>query len=109
MLLISRHCRVLDAMYQKFIITDDGVLRLGKVYHHRNLLRRNEGCSFGGGLWRFDEERRVVVLYGRSFEFGPPEFAHLACVDWDSVELAPAPLFYQPHWPYDDTLIFVCE
>ena len=45
-------------MYQKFIITDDGELRFGNVYHHRNLLRWDESCHYGGGLWRIDKDPR---------------------------------------------------
>ena len=70
-------------MYQKFIITDNGELRFGKVYHHRNLLRWDECCPYGGGLWRVDESRGIVILYGRSFEFGVPSFDGLKYVDWD--------------------------
>lgn len=92
-------------LYKKFIITDDGTLRFGEVYHHRNLLRGGECCLCGGGLWRIDDERGIVVLYGRSFEFGPPSFSAPLFADWDSIDGVERPLFYQPHWPYDETLI----
>ncbi|MBO5921645.1 MAG: hypothetical protein J6Q48_04580 [Bacteroidaceae bacterium] len=91
--------------YQKFVITDEGELRFGKVYHHRNLLRWGESCPNGGGLWRVDEERGAVVLYGRSFEFGTPEFGNLKYVNWDGIDGMERPIFYQPHWPYDETLV----
>ena len=94
-------------MYQKFIITDEGELRFGNVYHHRNLLRWDEGCSYGGGLWRVDEEREAVILYGRSFEFGTPEFGGLRYVNWGGIDGVERPIFYQPHWPYDETLVSV--
>ena len=94
-------------MYQKFIITDGGELRFGNVYHHRNLLRWDESCSNGGGLWRIDEERGAVVLYGRSLEFGTPSFDGLRFVNWDSIDGKERPIFYQPHWPYDETLQIV--
>lgn len=38
-------------MYQKFIINQDGVLKFGNVYQHRDLLKWNEDCLYGGGLW----------------------------------------------------------
>ena len=41
-------------MYQKFIITQDGVLRFGNVYQHRELLKWGETCPHGGGLWKRD-------------------------------------------------------
>ena len=42
-------------MYQKFIINQDGVLKFGRVYMHRDLLAWNEECPYGGGLWKIDE------------------------------------------------------
>ena len=92
-------------MYQKFIITDDGVLKFGNVYHHRNLLRWDEGCRYGGGLWRIDETRGIVILYGRSFEFGAPSFECVRYINRDGIDGVERPVFYQPHWPYDETLI----
>ena len=59
-------------MYQKFIINQDGVLKFGRVYLHKDLLQPGEQCVFGGGLWKIDEGRRAILLYGRSFDFGPP-------------------------------------
>lgn len=94
-------------MYKKFIITNEGELKFGTVYHHRDLLRWDESCPYGGGLWRVDEPRGAVVLYGRSFEFGAPSFSNLKYVAWDGIDGKERPLFYQPHWPYDDTLIAV--
>ena len=92
-------------MYQKFIITGDGELKFGNVYHHRNLLRWNEDCLYGGGLWRIDDARGAVVLYGRSFEFGPPLLEHLRYVNWDGIDGNERLVFYQPHWPYDEALV----
>lgn len=100
---------MVNCMYRKFIITSDGELRFGNVYHHRNLLRWNETCDYGGGLWRIDQERDIMVLYGRSFEFGAPSFAALKYVNWDGADGKARPLFYQPHWPYDEALIPVAE
>ena len=92
-------------MYQKFVITDEGELKFGNVYHHRNLLQWDESCPYGGGLWRIDEERGAVVLYGRSFEYGAPSFENLKYVNWDSIDGKERALLYQPHWPYDETLV----
>ena len=64
-------------MYQKFIINQDGVLKFGHVYLHKDLLARDERCLYGGGLWKIDEGRRAILLYGRSFDFGAPDFHHL--------------------------------
>ena len=92
-------------MYQKFIITDEGVLKFGNVYHHRNLLACDENCPYGGGLWRIDESRKMVLLFGRSFEFGTPDFSFLSYVNRSGIGNIDYPLFYQSHWPYDETLV----
>ena len=92
-------------MYQKFVITGEGMLKFGNVYHHRNLLRWDEECSNGGGLWRVDEERKIILLFGRSFEFGAPDFSSLVCVNRDGIGNVEYPLFYQPLWPYNETLV----
>ena len=92
-------------MYQKFIITNNGELKFGKVYHHRNLLHWDEECLYGGGLWRIDEGRDIVVLYGRSFEFGTPSFEGLKYINWDGIDGKERPVFYQLRWPYDEALV----
>ena len=92
-------------MYQKFIITGEGELRFGNVYHHRNLLRWDEDCPYGGGLWRVDEERGAVVLYGRSFAFGTPQFEYVRRIEWSGTGGTPRPLFYLPHWPSEEQLV----
>jgi hypothetical protein len=95
-------------MYRKFIITDEGELRFGIVYQHRELLGWNERCPYGGGLWEYDAERGCVLLYGRSFAFGAPDFSEVRSVDWGSLGEAPCPLFYMPRWPSDESLCPVC-
>lgn len=91
-------------MYNKFIITGDGVLRFGTVYLHRELLKCGEKCVYGGGLWKIDEGRGVVVLYGRSFDFGPPDFDYVSRIEWGTLG-SPRTLLYQPHWPDGETFI----
>ena len=54
-------------MFQKFIINREGVLKFGRVYLHRDMLAPGEQCTYGGGLWKIDEGRGAIVLYGRSF------------------------------------------
>lgn len=92
-------------MYQKFIITQDGVLRFGHVYQHRDLLAWNEDCPYGGGLWKVDEGRRAILLYGRSFAFGPPQLEQVMRIEWSGTGGAPCPLFYLPHWPSEERLV----
>lgn len=90
-------------MYQKFIITQDGVLRFGTVYLHRDLLQFDEQCE-GGGFWKKDEERNAILLYGRSFDFGQPQFQYVRRIDWNGINENPLPLFYVPNWPQEDCL-----
>ena len=92
-------------MYQKFIITQDGVLRFGRVYQHCDLLAWGEECPYGGGLWKVDEERRAILLYGRSFRFGPPELEKVRRIEWSGTGGAPRPLLYVPHWPSEEGLV----
>lgn len=89
-------------MFQKFIIDANGTLRFGNVYLHRDMLKPGERCIYGGGLWKVDNHRGAVVLYGRSFDFGPPDFAFLKRIDWSRLGGAEHPLLYLPHWP-DET------
>lgn len=90
-------------MYQKFIITDSGHLRFGQVYLHRELLDPGEDCT-GGGLWKIDEERRCILLFGRSFDFGGPDFSIVHEIEWGSLHRSPMPLFYVPHYPALDPM-----
>ena len=92
-------------MYQKFIITQDGVLKFGNVYQHSDLLDWGEECPYGGGLWKRDEGRKAILLYGRSFAFGAPDFNHVRRIDWRGVGGTPSPLLYVPRWPNEDSLI----
>lgn len=92
-------------MYQKFIITQDGVLKFGKVYQHVDLLDWGEKCPYGGGLWKKDECRRAILLYGRSFAFGTPDLNQVRRIDWRGVGGTPSPLFFVPHWPNENLLV----
>ena len=84
-------------MFQKFIINRDGVLKFGRVYLHRDMLSPGEQCTYGGGLWKIDEGRGAIVLYGRSFDFGPPDFDFVTRIDWSGLGGTPRPLLYLPH------------
>ena len=78
-------------MFQKFIINRDGVLKFGHVYLHRDMLAPGEQCTYGGGLWKIDEGRGAIVLYGRSFDFGPPDFDYVKKIDWTGLGGTPRP------------------
>lgn len=91
-------------MYQKFIINQDGVLKFGNVYLHKDLLKRGEKCIYGGGLWKIDHSRKAILLYGRSFDFGPPDFSYVKRIDWSGTGGTPYSLLYLPQWP-DETVV----
>ena len=84
-------------MYQKFIITNDGVLKFGHVYLHRDMLPIGEDDCHGGGLWKIDHSRNAILLFGRSFDFGGPDFNYVRRIDWTGVGGRPLPLFFLPH------------
>lgn len=82
--------------HPKFIITTGGHLRLGMVTLHRDLLQPHEDC-LGGGFYEFDYAGNILVLSGKSFDYGPP---HWGKVD---VLLVPEayrgiPIVYRDHW-----------
>ena len=91
-------------MYQKFIITQEGVLRFGTVYMHRDLLHDGEACEYGGGFWKKDDARNIILLYGRSFDFGKPSFQFVRQIEWGGIDGNSYPLFYVPNWPDEDRL-----
>lgn len=91
-------------MYRKFIITCDGTLRFGRVFLHRELLRAGEEDACGGGLWKTDEARACVLLFGRSFDFGAPDFSRVRRIDWTGAGGKPLPLFYLPRWPDEEPM-----
>lgn len=64
-------------MYQKFIINQDDVLKFGHMFLHCDLLAYDDSFSYGGGRCKVDENRRIVLLYGRSFDFGPPSIGQI--------------------------------
>ena len=92
-------------MYQKFIINQDGILKFGRVYLHKDLLSLSEQCPYGGGLWKADESRRAILLYGRSFDFEAPDFDKVCHIDWTGIGGKPISLFYLPYWPDENLLI----
>lgn len=63
-------------MAQKFIITRRGIMRLGNVRMHKDLLQRGDIC-LGGGFWRFDPIKTQLELNGASYDFGAPMWEYL--------------------------------
>ena len=57
----------------KFIITMDGVLRLGMVNQHKRLLKQGDQC-IGGGYYTFDFVSNRIILDRESYDFGRPKW-----------------------------------
>lgn len=72
--------------HPKFIITSGGHLRLGMVTLHRDLLMLHETC-LGGGFYEFDYAGNILILSGKSFDYGPPR--------WSKIEVLLVPEAYQ--------------
>lgn len=62
--------------HPKFIITNNGFLRLGMVTLHRDLLMPHEQCM-GGGFYEFDYVDNKLLLSGKSFDYGPPRWSRI--------------------------------
>ncbi|MDO4190609.1 MAG: hypothetical protein Q4D14_02840 [Bacteroidales bacterium] len=92
-------------MYNKFIIRQDGTLVFGNVYLHRDLLPHTDSTCYGGGLWQLDYERHCIILFGRSFDFGTPDFSQLQRIDYSSLPIGRGwPIFYQHLWLGEEIL-----
>jgi len=72
-------------MYPKFIIVSQpkemkGYLRMGICINHKDLVIGYEKVH-GGGWYMIDEEKKSVVLYGSSGDYGEPMFCFLDMID----------------------------
>lgn len=89
----------------KFIITEDGTLKFGDVEYHRDLIPQGDSTCHGGGFWHLDNRRQIILLYGRSYDFGVPEFSNLRKIDTSRF---PAdlrlPIFYQRQFCNEEIL-----
>lgn len=80
---LAARCIIYTYM-RKFIITDSGTLVFGDVEYHYELIPDGESTCHGGGFWQIDNQKGLIVLSGRSFDFGAPEFSYLQRVDRSS-------------------------
>ena len=65
--------------YPKFILTGEGILRLGMVPLHRHLLQPGDVC-LGGGYWTINHGARQVELSGASSDYGAPQWHRAALI-----------------------------
>ena len=92
-------------MYNKFIITLDGTLVFGNVFLHRELLPRHHTTCHGGGLWRIDNQRGAILLFGRSFDFGPPDLEMVRRIDRTTIPgQLDYPVFFLRQWLEEEVL-----
>ena len=80
----------------KFIITLNGVFRLGMVNQHKDLLKPGDQC-IGGGYYRFDYTSNRIILDRSSYDFGKPK--------WHLLETLKVPSVYRGLrlvYQYDD-------
>ena len=85
-------------MHPKFIIVSQpgkvkGLLRMGMVSNHRDLVEGYEKVH-GGGWWMRDDEKKEIVLYGSSGDFGSPDFRFL---DMIPEELKDYSFYFTPY------------
>lgn len=90
---------------QKFIITEGGKLVFGDVKLHRDLIPDGDGACHGGGFWRIDNQRGCILLYGRSFDFGAPEFNYMRSIDKTTLPASLGyPMFYEREFAGEEIL-----
>lgn len=80
----------------KFIITMDGMFRLGMVNQHKHLLMPGDQC-IGGGYYFFDFISNRIILDRESYDYGRPR--------WHLLEILKVPSVYkglQIIYKYDD-------
>lgn len=86
---------------QKFLLvserrSDYPTIRIGIPFYHRDLISeremRNGMTCLGGGLWYAEPQKKNIVLYGSSDEFGTPEKSdinkavkYFSEYDWDDL------------------------
>ena len=53
---------------------------------------------------KIDEKSGAIMLFGRSFDFGSPDFDNLRKIEWTGAGGKACPILYLPKWP-DDTVV----
>lgn len=84
---------------QKFVITQEGELRFGDVCLHKDLLPSGDGECRGGGFWQVSANGLCIELYGRSYDFGSPDFTYLQTINRSGLGGLMLPLIYYPCYP----------
>ncbi|MBP5483170.1 MAG: hypothetical protein J6X99_02750 [Bacteroidales bacterium] len=87
-------------MNPKFLLLSEpqtpliGTFVYGMVYQHKELIRSYQK-THGGGWYHKDDNRKIMTLYGRSGDYGEPDFRFL---DRIPSELKGYTFLYSPDW-----------
>lgn len=52
------------------------VMRYANTDYHKGMVGKNETC-IGGGMFDFDDDGKEMKLWGKSDDFGAPDFAKI--------------------------------
>lgn len=67
-------------VFPKFII-EDGKLIISKATYHKELVTDKEKVK-GGGWFRWNEDKSMIIFFGSSDDFGPAKLEDIkACVE----------------------------
>lgn len=85
-------------MYPKFIIVTspgetEGFLRMGMAINHKDLIVEYEKVH-GGGWWSKNDEKKEIILYGSSGDYGHPDFRFLNVIERKYIDYT---FIYTPH------------
>lgn len=83
----------MDDIYNKFIIeTDDELgdcLIIAKCTFHKQLVTDEKKVK-GGGMWKFEDNKETIVLFGESHKFGKATIDDIKnCIKNDNVYTNP--------------------
>jgi hypothetical protein len=91
-------------MHPKFLLVSDpktpliGTFVYGMVGQHKELIP-GYVKTHGGGWFHQDESRKIMTLYGRSGDYGEPDFRFL---DRIPAQLQGYRFVYSPDWGADE-------
>ena len=68
---------------QKLYDNPIGMIKLGMVIYHKELVDFNTERCCGGGSYRIDNKKKIIELYDESGDFGLPQFD---TIDWKYIE-----------------------
>ena len=73
----------------KFVLIDRGndttEIRFGCVEMHSDLVSGNEKCT-GGGMYAVRKDRKQILLYDKSYDYGYPHFGGRTVIDREAFD-----------------------